>query len=240
MLVDHHRATSKRTPEPTLVQLPVALLDRDRVVFGNDALSLHREDPLQIGAGGGLKCRSVIGRLHRELLVELRNVSSPQELIGSFRRGDCGQSQLLRQATLPGAKASLAPSSRLRRVRGDHLYTQFFHRPANLGRPVFVNLFACFDGYEEVAAPVTIERTKQSLLLDHLTQPLHHRPGRFLLHQLRIVDFAGRVIQNDNQVAPTVIAEPLVFATVNVQHHAWQRTPFPSPAMLLSGSASGH
>jgi len=48
--------------------------------------------------------------------------------------------------------------------------------------------------------------------LDHFPQAHHHRPGQFFLHQLRVVDLAGRIIQNHDQVVPPLVAQPLMLA----------------------------
>ena len=49
---------------------------------------------------------------------------------------------------------------------------------------------------------------------------------------MRVVDFAGRVIQNHDQVVPALVAEPLVLAAVDVQQHAWHGPPLAAPSML--------
>jgi hypothetical protein len=91
-----------------------------------------------------------------------------------------------------------------------------------------------------MAPPITVERAEQSLAFDHRSQALHHRPGGFLLHQLRVVDLAGGVIQNHDQVVPALITEPLVFAAIDVQQHAWHRPPFSSPPVLAPLSSARH
>jgi hypothetical protein len=70
------------------------------------------------------------------------------------------------------------------------------------------------------------------------SQAFHHRSGGFLLYQLRVVDLAAGVVQNHDQVMPTLVAEPLVFAAIDVQQHAWHRPPFSSAAVLAAFSSS--
>jgi len=71
-----------------------------------------------------------------------------------------------------------------------------------------------------MGSAVGIERTEHALPFDHRTQPGHHRGGRFLLGQLRIVDLAGGVVQDYDQIVPAFILKPLMIAAVDVQHHA--------------------
>src|ERR1019366_8318939 len=60
-----------------------------------------------------------------------------------------------------------------------------------------------------------------------------------LPRQLHIVDLAGGVVQDHDQVVPTLILKPPVFAAVDVQHHPRQRTPLtplavhPAPGLAL-------
>ena len=82
-----------------------------------------------------------------------------------------------------------------------------------------------------MGSAVGIKRTEEPLLFDHCAQTCHDRVGRFLRCQLRIIDLAGGIVQNHNQVVPALILEPLMFAAINVQHHTWQRTPLASLAM---------
>ncbi len=106
-------------------------------------------------------------------------------------------------------------------------------RPAHLRQTVLVHLLAGLRRHEEVAPPVAVQGAEQPLGFDHFPQPRHHRPGRFLLHQLRVVDLAGGVVQDHDQVVPPLVAEPLVLAAVDVQQHARQRPPL-SPSPMLS------
>jgi hypothetical protein len=79
--------------------------------------------------------------------------------------------------------------------------------------------------------PVAVQRTEQTLSFDHLPQGRHHRPRRFLLHQLRVIYLAGGVIQNHHQVVPALVLKPLVLAAVDVQQHPRQRSPRAPPPM---------
>ena len=96
VLMDGYRATGQRVPPAGRIDLPDLVLQGERVVFRHVALSLYREDPVQIRAGGAPEGRPFLGRGHCELAIELRHVVLPQELIGLFHSANAGQSQLLR------------------------------------------------------------------------------------------------------------------------------------------------
>ena len=46
-----------------------------------------------------------------------------------------------------------------------------------------------------------------------------------------VVDFAGGIVQDYDQVVPTLILEPAMVTAVYMQEHAGQRPPWPSLAM---------
>ena len=91
-----------------------------------------------------------------------------------------------------------------------------------------------------MGSAVGIERTEQPLLFNHCPQPGHHGGGRFLLGQLRIVDLAGGVVQDHDQVVPALILKPLMIAAVDVQHHPRQRTPLTPLAMHAAPGLALH
>jgi hypothetical protein len=64
-------------------------------------------------------------------------------------------------------------------------------RPLSPGSPAF--------GVKEVTAPIAVERAEQAFAFDHLAHRCHHRARGFLLHQLRVVNLAGGVVQNHEQ-----------------------------------------
>ena len=71
-----------------------------------------------------------------------------------------------------------------------------------------------------MAGAIAIKRAKHSLLLNHLPQRGQHCGRRFFFHQLRIIDLTGGIVEDDDQIMPPLVTEPLVFAAVNVQQHA--------------------
>ena len=91
-----------------------------------------------------------------------------------------------------------------------------------------------------MGSAVGIERTKQSLLFNHCPQPGHHRDGRFLRRQLRVIDIAGGIVQDHDQVVLTLILKPMVFAAIDVQHHPRQRTPLTPLAMHAAPGLALH
>ena len=53
-----------------------------------------------------------------------------------------------------------------------------------------------------------VQGAEQARALDHFFQGAHHRAGRLLLLQLREVDLASGVIQNQDQVVEAAALEP--------------------------------
>src|SRR3982751_716945 len=64
--------------------------------------------------------------------VESVNVVLAQESVGLFPSADAGQPQFLGQASLPSAEIPFRPSSRLGRIRWNHLHTQLLQRSPDL------------------------------------------------------------------------------------------------------------
>src|SRR5437660_2842730 len=103
-----------------------------------------------------------------------------------------------------------------------------------------IHLAADLRSEPEMAAPVAVQGAEHTLVLDHFLQSRHHRHRRFFFHQLRIVDRAGGVVQNHDQVVPALILKPLVAAAVDMQQHPWQRTPLTPFAMHPALPAPRH
>src|SRR6204780_2755836 len=91
-----------------------------------------------------------------------------------------------------------------------------------------------------MAAPVAIQGAEQSLPFDHFAQSAHPRLRRFLLHQLRVVNLTGGIIQNHDQIVPALIAQPTVPAAVAVQQHPRQRSSWSSFAVRSALAPAGH
>ena len=69
------------------------------------------------------------------------------------------------------------------------------------------------------------------MLLDDFAQPNHHRASRFLFHQLCVVDLAGRIIQDHQQIVLPAILKPGVLAAIHMQHHPRKGPPWTPGAM---------
>src|SRR6202140_5399870 len=188
----------------------------------------------------GTKALSGLRRRDGKLAVQLGNAVLAQEAIGFLHRGDPAQSQLLRQPALPGAEVPLAASARLRRIRRNHLNAQITHGPSHLGQPLPVYDLSFFRRQPEVAAAIAIQSAENTALLDHGAQ-CRQRGGRgLLLHQLRIVDLAGGVIENYQQVLPLLSAQPAVRAGIDVQQHAGHRPPLALAPMRPAFARAEH
>jgi hypothetical protein len=94
-----------------------------------------------------------------------------------------------------------------------------------------IDLVSRFGRNPEMAAAIAVQSTEHSLVLDDLLQFRHHRQARFLLRQLRVIDLAGGIVEDHNQVIPAFVLEPLMTTPIDVQQHGWQRTPWPALAM---------
>src|SRR5437588_1999191 len=92
----------------------------------------------------------------------------------------------------------------------------------------------------EMAAPVAVQRAEHAFAFDHFLQPCHHRHRRLFLHQLRVINLAGGIVQNHDQVIPALVLKPAVPAAVDVQQHAGQRPPWTPLAMHPALAPPGH
>ena len=91
-----------------------------------------------------------------------------------------------------------------------------------------------------MASPIAVQRAEHALALDHLPQSCHHRRRRFLLHHLGVVNLAGGIVQNHDQVVPAFVLKPLVAAAVDVQQHPRQRPPLAPLAMRSALASARH
>src|ERR1035437_2817471 len=112
--MDRYRSSRQSVAKPRLVDLPKPAPNRHGVVLGHYSLRLHREDPVQVGPAGEPKRRAFLFCGHLELVVKLADIPLPQKGIGPLRGADPRQSELLRQAPLPGSETALRPPARLR------------------------------------------------------------------------------------------------------------------------------
>lgn len=85
VLVNHHSLPSERVAPACLFEWKDSVLDRNRVVLVHGAFVLHTENPIQIGAPTADERAAFLCRRDRKLGVELGNVFTPQELVGSLQ-----------------------------------------------------------------------------------------------------------------------------------------------------------
>jgi hypothetical protein len=98
---------------------------------------------------------------YTEFSVELTDIRVVEKTIGFIDGSTAGQSQFLRQPTLPGSETAFTASASLGRVRRDGLNSQFIHGPANLRSFLVIDRTSTFGSEKEMAGPVAVERTKQ-------------------------------------------------------------------------------
>ena len=76
-----------------------------------------------------------------------------------------------------------------------------------LRQPVGIDLASRFGVSQEMAAVIAVQGTENALALDDFLQSHHHRERRFFLDELRVIDLAGGIVQDDDQVIPTFVLE---------------------------------
>src|SRR5204862_5034582 len=99
------------------------------------------------------------------------------------------------------------------------------------GQAMWVHFAAHLGSEPEMAAAVAIQGAKHALPRDHCLQPRHHRQRGFFFHQLRVIDLAGGIVENHQQVVPALVLEPAMPAAIDVQQHPRQRTAMAPLAM---------
>ena len=91
---------------------------------------------------------------------------------------------------------------------------------------------ARFRREEIVAAPIGIERAKQTMSRHHVTHPAQARRSTLLIDQEHRVDGARRIFHRHNQVMlARVTGQPGMRRGILMQHHSHHRTPRPLLAM---------
>lgn len=90
---------------------------------------LNRKDSIQMEVLHGDKGRALLRGRDRELAIEFRDVLAPQEVIRLIDGLDVTDPEFLWQTAFPGAKASLTPAARLRRVGRDRLDSHVLQGP---------------------------------------------------------------------------------------------------------------
>src|ERR1043166_836741 len=121
MLVYPHRATGQGRSPAHRFDLQAEMLKAHSVVPIHGPLKLQAENQVQVLTSPRQKCCSTFRRAHLKAAIELLDVVFPQKLIRLLHADDAVQSQLLRQAPLPGPEVTLAAAARLRRVGRNHL-----------------------------------------------------------------------------------------------------------------------
>src|SRR5437016_6465861 len=96
------------------------------------------------------------------------------------------------------------------------------------GQAMWVHFAAHLGSEPEMAAAVAIQGAKHALPRDHCLQPRHHRQRGFFFHQLRVIDLAGGVVENHQQVVPALVLEPAMPAAIEVVRYrvckaGWKR-----------------
>ena len=158
------------------------------------------EDQVEVAARAGGEGGAALRRRHLEAAVELGHVVLAQKAVG-FRKGaDPVQPELLRQPSLPGPEVAFRAAPRLGRVSRNHLHAQIAQRTAHLGQTMRVHLAASLRCQPEMTASIRVQGAEQPLALDDFSQRGHHWNRRFFFHQLGVIDFAGGVVQNHDQV----------------------------------------
>src|SRR6202795_3694558 len=139
VLVNGDPTAGERGPQLTALKLPYPVGESHRVVTRYYSLVLQREDQVKIFAAQRHEGGPALAGGNTEPLIELGDVLLAQKAVGGFGGNDAAPSQLLRQASLPGAKAAFAAPARLRGVSRNQLNAQLFHSSSHLGRSIMIN-----------------------------------------------------------------------------------------------------
>ena len=146
-------------------------------------------------------------------------------------RNSCGK----RPCQVPKLR-SLRPRA-CGRVGRNHPHSQFVQRSSHLRHPLVVHRSARLRRQPEMAAAIAVQSAEQPLRSITSRNAAITVCRRFLLHQLRVINLAGGVIQNHDQIVPALVSETTVPAAVDVQQHPRQRPPR-SPLAMHSALAS--
>ena len=107
-----------------------------------------------------------------------------------------------------GRRSCQVPKLHSLRVGQNHLHSQFPRRPSHLRQTVLVHFAARLRRQPEIAPPIAVWRAEPAFALDYFPQRRQHRPVHIFFQQLRVVDLARGIIQNDDQVVPTLVLKP--------------------------------
>jgi hypothetical protein len=165
---------------------------------------------------------SRLGRRYCELVVELLDVAPAKIHLPKPR---CG----FRAAAIPVAAGPARCRSCVRSFRGPAV-----SRPGSFEFPVpaMLDPLVCA-GCDRPAARLSAYRRngwrdrctarRKHLSLDHLAERRQDGHGRFFFHQLRVLDLAGGVVQNHQQVVSPLILKPGGRTPIQMQQHPRQR-----------------
>jgi hypothetical protein len=67
-----------------------------------------------------------------------------------------------------------------------------------------------------MAGAMTVQDTENLLSLDDLAERSQHRDRVFLFDQLRVINLAGRIVEDHQQVIPAIILKPAVPTAIDV------------------------
>src|SRR5262249_10295125 len=163
-------------------------------------LVLDREHPSQILPARAYKRTPLSLSRYRKAPVEFLSVLLAQKPVGLLHRGDLTPAQLLRQPPLPGAVTTFHTPARLRRIRRDHFNPQLLQRPSPLRHLGLIHLAPGLGRHKKVARSIPVQGAEYTLLFDHFAHCWHQSARSFLLHQWRIVDLAGGIVQQRDQI----------------------------------------
>jgi len=148
--------------------------------------------------------------------------SAPAETRWPLPRSRCRPAATPAAASRARSRSCVRSARGLRRIGRDHLHPQFLQRPAHLRRTMLIDFLAGLRRIEKVTATVAVKRAEQTPRCDHRAQPSHHRARRFLLHQLRVVDLAGGVVQNHDQVVPALLSQRAALKRASPSWWRWR------------------
>ena len=215
MLMHRHRAAGQGSCASARVRSASEDSQSSRCCRDSRTLPLQTEDVVQIGFPARHKGTSRLLWLYLKTAIELSDVMLAQKAIGRLQGGAPRQPQLLWQAALPGGEVAArcvpVPAASRRESSGSRAHATPVP-PGSQGprprRPWGLARNGCRD---------RCSSAEDTFPGDHFQQPGQHRGAGFFVHQLGIVDLAGGIVQNDQQVIPALVLKPAVLTAIDVQ-----------------------
>ncbi len=144
-------------------------------------------------------------------------------------------SQLLGKPSLNGPECSLRTSTSLGGIGIDGTNPKISQDSFKLGQPL-LGRFSGLRSANKVTPAIHVKLAKETVGFHNMVKSPQAAPRVFLRNEPAVQRFPIGIIKQVNQVPlPLIGAQPVMRASVQVQHHARHGPAFPSPSMFASG-----